>query len=209
MLPDELAQRWASLLRACGVAAEAAAPHLDALVSAYREPHRAYHDLEHLAHVFAELDGVPLWNPAVEWATWYHDAVYRPRKRDNERRSAALARATLEQLGLENLAPRVVQLIEATATHHARSDDTAARSFLDADMAILGADPAAYRRYVLGIRREHRGIPDFMYARGRRHFLRDVLARPSVFASDHFRTRYERRARENLQSELAQLDGQE
>jgi predicted metal-dependent HD superfamily phosphohydrolase len=207
MPPDALAQRWASLVRACGVGPPRAAPHLDALLSAYREPYRAYHGLEHLAHVFAELDAVPLWDPAVEWATWYHDAVYRPRRRDNERRSAALSRATLEQLGLERLASRVVQLIEATATHAAGTDDTAAQLFLDADMAIVGADSATYERYALGIRRERRGIPAFMFARGRRAFLRDVLARPSIFMTDHFRRRYERRARENLQAELAQLEG--
>ena len=205
MPPDELAQRWASLLRACGVAAEAAAPHFDALVSAYREPHRAYHDLEHLAHVFAELDGVPLWDPTVEWATWYHDAVYRPGKRDNERRSAVLARATLEQLHLDHLAPRVVQLIEATARHDASSDDAAAQLFLDADMAILGAAPAPYERYVLGVRREQHHIPAFMFARGRRAFLRDVLGRSSIFLTEHFQRRYERSAQENLRHELAQL----
>lgn len=202
MRPDALAQRWASLLRACGVAAEAAAPHLDVLVSAYREPHRAYHDLGHLAHVFAELDAVPLWDPAVEWAAWYHDAVYRPGKRDNERRSAVLARAALEEVGLRHLASRVVQLIEATATHDARSDDTVAQLFLDADMAILGAAPATYERYARGIRREHRGVPAFLYARGRHHFLRDVLARRSIFLTDHFQRRYEQSARENLRREL-------
>ncbi len=207
MPPDELVRRWASLLRACGVAAEPAALHFDALMSAYREPHRAYHGLEHLAHVFAELDGVPLWDPAVEWATWYHDAVYRPGKRDNERRSAVLARATLEQLHLDHLAPRVVQLIEATAKHDASSDDATAQSFLDADMAILGADPATYERYVLGIRREHRGIPAFLFARGRRAFLRETLARPSIFLTEHFRRRYDLPARENLKIELAQLSG--
>jgi predicted metal-dependent HD superfamily phosphohydrolase len=205
MRPDALARRWAALVRACGVAPATAAPHLDALLAAYREPHRAYHGVEHLAHVFTELDGVPLWDPAVEWATWYHDAVYRPGRRDNERRSGALARATLERLGLERLAPRVVQLIEATRTHETGNDDLAAQLFLDADMAILGADPATYERYALAIRREHRLIPAFMFARGRRAFVRDVLARLSIFMTDHFAKRYERRARKNLQNELAQF----
>jgi predicted metal-dependent HD superfamily phosphohydrolase len=207
MPPDALAQRWAALLQACGVDAAAGAPHLDALLSAYREAHRVYHCLDHLAHVFAALDGVPLWDPAVEWATWYHDAVYRPGRPDNERRSAALAHATLEQLGLERLAQRVMQLIDQTATHEASGNDAPARLFLDADMAILGADPATYGRYALGIRREHRRIPAFMFARARRAFLRDVLARPSIFMTDHFRKSYERRGRENLQAELARLGG--
>lgn len=207
MPPDELARRWASLLSACGVRWETAAPHLDALLQAYREPHRAYHRLEHLAHVFSELDAVPLWDPCVEWATWYHDAVYRPGRRDNEERSASLAGGTLDQLQLDRLAPRVVQLIEATATHDASSDDAAAQLFLDADMAILGADAAAYERYALGVRREHRRVPAALFARGRRAFLRDVLARRSIFMTDHFRRRCERQARDNLQAELERLQG--
>jgi predicted metal-dependent HD superfamily phosphohydrolase len=206
MPPEELAQRWAALVEACGVNPDVGAAHLVALLSAYREPHRAYHGVDHLAHVFAEVDGVPLRDPAVEWAIWYHDAVYRPGKRDNERRSAALARVTLEQLGLERLAPRVVQLVEATATHEAGSEDAAARLFLDADMAILGAEPATYARYTLAIRREHRDIPAFLFARGRRAFLRDVLARPSIFTTEHFRRRYERQARENVRGELERLE---
>lgn len=125
---------------------------------------------------------------------------------DPPSRSASLARASLVQLGLDQLAPRVVQLIEATATHAADADDAPARSFLDADLSILGADPATYRRYAAGIRREHRGIPAFLFARGRRGFLREALARPSIFLTDHFRGRYERRARENMETELAQLD---
>jgi predicted metal-dependent HD superfamily phosphohydrolase len=206
MPPEELVRRWAALVQACGVDAAAGAPHLDSLLSAYRGADRAYHGLDHLAHVFAELDEVPLWDPAVEWATWYHDAVYRPGRHDNEQSSASLARATLEQLDLDHLAPRVMQLIEATATHDASSDDRAAQLFLDADMAILGADPATYERYASGIRREHRRVPAFMFDRVRRAFLRDVLARSSIFLTGHFRRRYERQARDNLQGELAHLE---
>jgi predicted metal-dependent HD superfamily phosphohydrolase len=207
MLPDLLATRWSSLMRACHVAPVAAAPHLEALVAAYGEPHRAYHDLEHVAHLLAELYGVPLLDPAVEWATWYHDAIYRPGRRDNETRSAALARDALDALGLQGLEQRVVQLIEATRLHRANADDATALLFLDADMAILGAAPRTYLRYAQGVREEHRAIPGFLFARGRRAFLREMLGRPSIFTTPHFRNRYDRQARENLQTELARLEG--
>ena len=202
---EELEQRWRALLRACGVDPARASPHLDALLAAYGERHRAHHGLAHVAHVFAELDGVPLSDLAVEWATWYHDAVYRPGRRDNEARSAALARDALEALGLAHLAPRVVQLIEATRLHEAEAGDAAALLFLDADLAVLGAEPLAYARYARGVRLEHRALPRFLYARGRAAFLREMLGRRSIFLTPHFADRYERQARENLESELARL----
>jgi predicted metal-dependent HD superfamily phosphohydrolase len=207
MPPDPLATRWSSLMQACHVEPALAAPHLEALVAAYGEPHRAYHRLDHVAHVFAELDAVPLLDASVEWATWYHDVVYHPGQRDNETLSAALARTTLAALGVQRLEQRVVQLIEATRLHRADTDDAAALLFLDADLAILGAESPAYRRYAEGVREEHRAIPSFLYAMGRRAFLRELLGRPSIFMTPHFRERYDRQARENLRSELAQLEG--
>jgi predicted metal-dependent HD superfamily phosphohydrolase len=204
-MPPDLAARWAALLAACGVAPAAAEGHRAALVAAYAEPHRAYHRLTHVAHLLAELDAVPLAEPAVAWAAWYHDLVYVPGRPDNEARSAARARVALEALGLAPLAPRVVALVLATREHRADPADLAAALFLDADLAILGADPDAYRSYAEAVRREHRAVPDLLYARGRRRFLAAQLGRAELFQTRHFRERYEAAARENLAAELARL----
>jgi predicted metal-dependent HD superfamily phosphohydrolase len=207
MSPERLAARWGARMAALGVPPGASAPQLALLLAAYGEPHRAHHRLEHVAHLFAELDGVPLADAAVELATWYHDAVYRPGRPDNERRSAALAAGALEELGLQRLAARVVQLIEATRLHRAEPDDDAALLFLDADLAILGAAPAVYERYADGVRAEHRAVPGFLFARGRRAFLAELLASPSIFRTSHFRDRYEQQAGENVRRELERLAG--
>lgn len=202
MPPERLASRWRALLRECEVEEARGAPFLAALAAAYEEPHRAYHGLGHLAHLFTELDAIPLRDPAVEWAVWYHDVVYRAGRADNEVRSAREAGAALRALGLNPLEERVAALILATRHHRAGSADAAAQLFLDADMAILGAEPAAYQAYARGVRMEHCGIRGLLFARGRRAFLREVLARPRVFATDHFHDRYERQARENVRDEL-------
>lgn len=204
----DLERRWAALLRDCGADPAAAAARWSALASAYGGADRTHHGLHHLEQVFAELDAVPLRATAVEWATWYHDAVYRPGRRDNERRSAALARGALEELGLPGLAPRVAQLILATRHHAAEAGDAEAQLFLDADMTILGAAPETYLEYARGVRMECQAVPWFLFARGRRAFLKELLGRPSIFGTSHFRRRYERQARENLRAELARLQGQ-
>ena len=69
-------------------------PVFDRLVSAYSEPHRFYHTLEHLSEMFkvaARLSDAADNAAPVQLGIWFHDAVYDPRVTDNEERSAALA----------------------------------------------------------------------------------------------------------------------
>ena len=203
---DALARRWTRLVAACAADPRVAAAPYDRLVQAYGDRNRRYHTLNHIARVFADLDAVPLWEPAVEWAVWYHDAIYRAGATDNEIRSAALARQTLVSLGLASgLGARVGQLIEATSRHQADVDDRSALLFLDADMAILGASPADYANYAAAIRYEYRHLPAARYRRGRAAFLREVLERPVLYLSAHFRRRHERQARINLGWELGEI----
>jgi predicted metal-dependent HD superfamily phosphohydrolase len=88
----ELAARFAALVRACGGDPARAPARWRALAAAHAEPHRVYHDLRHVAHVLVELDRAGVDDPAAAWAAFFHDAVYRPGRRDNEARSARLAR---------------------------------------------------------------------------------------------------------------------
>lgn len=206
-MPPDLARRLAALLAACGVEPVRAEGVRAALVAAYGEPHRAYHRLEHVAHLLAELGTVPVSDPAVAWAAWFHDVVYVPGRPDNEARSAARAREALAALGLTHLAPRVDALVLATRDHAAPPGDEEAALFLDADLAILGAAPSAYRAYADAVRAEFRAIPRLLFERGRRRFLAAQLARPAVFRTPHFRARHERQARENLAGELVRLGG--
>lgn len=203
---ERLRPRWDALLERCGADPSAAAELYGALVAAYAEPQRAYHTLDHVAHLLAEVDAVPLADAAAEWAAWYHDIVYRPGAADNETRSAAQARQVLRQLGFDAaLGPRVAQLIEATRAHTGDPDDSTLNLFLDADLAILGAAPDDYAAYAAAIRQEHRHLPEFLYRRGRKRFIEGLLGRERIFLTMHFAGHYERPARANLGRELAAL----
>lgn len=196
--------RWDELVTACGLSVEKAERYYHGLLRAYSEPHRAYHNPNHLQHVFAELKSAGVANLAVAWAVWYHDAIYRPGAKDNEARSADLARQEMKALGLApDLIARVAQLILATRSHQGATADTVEVLFLDADLAILGAAPDEYESYKRAIRAEHGNVPSLLYNRGRRQFLRQMLQRPRIFQSDHFYARYEERARANMAEELA------
>ncbi len=140
----------------------------------------------------------------VALALLFHDAIYEPGQRDNEARSAALARETIPRwwpaAGIDDA--RVAELIGLTARHGQLTPqdvDADAALMLDCDMAILAAPPAEFDAYDQAIAEEYRGhVPAFLYRINRRRFLRGVLAQPRIFLSDWFHARCDAQARANL-----------
>ena len=93
--------------------------------------------------------------PPSSSPAFFHDAVYDPHAADNEEQSARLAERVLAELGWDEArGRRVGDLVRATAAHEAPPDDDTA-VLLDADLAVLGSDPAAYQAYVTGVRAEY------------------------------------------------------
>lgn len=188
---------------------------LDGLLARHREKHRRYHTATHVAWVIRHVDELADDRPVdhldeIIAAAFYHDAVYEPSYPANERASARLARRDLASLGwADDAVDRVGSMIEATehTTPAVQSvgDDTAV--LLDADLAILGADPAAYAAYVNGVRAEYRHVDDDEWAEGRAAVLEGLLHRPTIYRTAAGRDRWEDRARANLTAELAQLSG--
>ncbi len=178
----------------------------------YAEPHRAYHTQ---AHVDAMLRGLRAeagritHADAVELAIWYHDAIYDPAATDNEARSAALLRTEMAGLADPALIGWAALMVEASARHvlpKATPDmlRDAAATFLDLDMAILGAAPGEYGAYEAGIAAEY--IPvhgEAGFRRGRAAFLAATLARDRLFLTDRFHAALDVLARENIRRTLA------
>ena len=118
-----------------------------AVVAAWGEPHRRYHDLHHLAAVLGlvrELGAAAADPAAVALAAWYHDVAYDPRRGDNEQVSARRARAGLTGLVPEARVEEVVRLVLLTAGHAAEPGDANGAVLCDADLAVLAGPPAAY-----------------------------------------------------------------
>jgi predicted metal-dependent HD superfamily phosphohydrolase len=169
------------------------------LVTRYGEPHRAYHHAGHIAEVLRWFDWVADevgWDhPAdVYQAIVFHDAIYDPLAKDNEARSAELARR-------HGASERAAALILLTARHGSLASadvDREAAHFLDCDTAILGAPAAEFDAYDAAIGREYAAIPAEAFRAGRRQFLATMLARPRIFLSDLFHARLDAAARANL-----------
>lgn len=175
------------------------------LESAYADPARGYHDLQHLTEVLHHVE--ELMDPgdpareAVLLAAWFHDVVY-DGQRDDEERSARRAEAALAG---RPVAAEVARLVRLTRTHRPADDDHPGQVLSDADLAILAADPDRYAAYARGVRSEDARLDDADFAAGRAAVLRDLLDRPALFRTTEARRRWEGRARANLEREVSEL----
>ncbi|MCL6525346.1 MAG: hypothetical protein K6T57_00560 [Thermaceae bacterium] len=191
--------RWNALLQSLGMDPAAHFSMLDDLLIRHTEPQRFYHNLAHLDTLLGLLPA----KPHLEFAVWFHDAVYDPTRADNEAQSAGLAQESLERLGAEPaLIQKVTQIILATQNHQAEDPDTAL--FLDADLAILGAEPKTYRAYAQAIRQEYAWVPEALFRERRAQVLQTFLSRERIYQTEAF-AHLEPTARENLQQELEAL----
>lgn len=181
---------------------------MNQLVAAYSERHRRYHTLQHLRECLAHADAVRTLarRPAeLELALWFHDAVYDPRRTDNEERSARWAHASVLAAGCDAaIADRVSALVLATAGHQA-SDDVDTQLLLDIDLSILGASYSRFDEYERQVRMEYAHVDDAAFRAGRLKFVNGMLARASIYGTQVYREALEPRARENLQRSVQAL----
>jgi predicted metal-dependent HD superfamily phosphohydrolase len=188
--------------------------YVDALLIRYGEPHRRYHTATHIMFVLRHLHDIASAcavqaSPELIAAALYHDAIYDATSADNEAVSAELAGKDLGEIGWSaERCAAVAAMIVATAGHLADLTDVpdaATTMLLDADLAILGAEPGAYHAYVNGVRAEYSHIDDDQWRTGRSGVLRHFLGRPRLFTTGYMRDAFEHRARANIEAELAAL----
>ena len=179
-----------------------------AVVAAWSEPHRRYHDLAHLAAVLGlvgELAGAATDPDAVRLAAWYHDVVYDPRRDDNEQVSAERARAGLRGLVPPERVEEVVRLVLLTAGHDPAPDDVDGAVLCDADLAVLAGPPEAYAAYASAVREEYGHLSDAEFTAGRTAVLEHLLALPALYRLPAVAREWTPRARANLAAELSLL----
>ncbi|MGV9311736.1 HD domain-containing protein [Streptomyces sp. NPDC003691] len=210
--PQELRERWARALtgaRAAGGPGPDPLPYAENLLARWSEPQRRYHTTGHL---IAVLDRVDLLADEaadpdlVRLAAWFHDAVYRPDRSENEERSAALAERALPEAGLGAAATaEVARLVRLTVTHAPGPGDSNGAVLCDADLAVLASPPEGYRAYARAVREEYAFVPDDAFRAGRAAVLRQLLELPGLFHTPYGAREWEAAARANMAAELARL----
>jgi predicted metal-dependent HD superfamily phosphohydrolase len=179
-----------------------------AVMAAWSEPHRRYHDLSHLAAVLGRVDALAAAADdadAVRLAAWYHDVVYDPHSDENEARSAGRARAGLRGLVDDERLAEVERLVLLTADHDPDPDDANGAVLCDADLAVLAAPPEAYAGYASAVRAEYGHLSDAEFTAGRIAVLERLLALPALYRLPEDDERWTATARANLGAELALL----
>ncbi len=170
---------------------------------------RKYHTAHHINECLSELARArqpEAENPLVEYALWFHDAVYNTFSSKNELRSADWAAHVLEKSGAPPASIETVRSLIMATRHGEQPTDPAHQLLVDVDLAILGADPDRYRDFELQIRAEYWWVPTALYRKQRIALLRSFIMRQSVYATHEFRERYERLARNNISWAMEQLD---
>ena len=199
-----VADRWRALL---GPDAEV---ELRELVACYGTAGRHYHTIDHIAVLLdlsAEHAASLADRETVDLAILYHDVIYEPTRKDNEERSAFLARERLAALGRPAAqADTVARYIEATKhASAAPTGDSDLDHVLDFDLSILAAPPAIYATYAAAIRREYAIYPDLLYRPGRAKVLRSILEQQCIYRVPALAAQWEPTARANVTAELARL----
>ena len=169
---------------------------------------RKYHNLVHLENMILELENVKdkiSDYDVLLFSIFYHDIIYKATSKDNEEKSAELAKTRLEKLDISSdKILKIYNQILATKSH-SKSEDSDTNFLLDSDLAILGKDWETYENYTQQIRKEYSIYPDFLYNRGRKKVLIHFLEFDEIFKTDNFKEKYERMARENIKKEISML----
>jgi predicted metal-dependent HD superfamily phosphohydrolase len=177
------------------------------VVAHYVEKKRYYHNILHLENILQELDAVK--DRIDDWETTvfsiaYHDIIYKATAKDNEEKSATLAKIRLQEISFpQTRINKCEQMILATK-RHTISNDSDTNYFTDADLSILGKPWDLYRQYFTQVRQEYSIYPDLLYKPGRKKVLQHFLNMKQIFKTRHFYELYESKARINLRQEMEQ-----
>ena len=182
------------------------------LAAAYDAPHRYYHTFTHIKKCLMDLDSVKIPSKScdnVELALWFHDAVYDPMSSDNEMKSAAWAKRTIEANGIDGKLPDAVYtLVMATAHDHIPEHENE-MLIVDIDLSILGAEPDEYEDYSGKIRQEYARVSWPLYRTGRIEILERFLKKDSIYFTDFFQKKFEVKAGSNILKEIEWLKNEE
>lgn len=216
-----LLSRWAALLVSArgGMAEPDPEPYGKNLLNRWSEPQRRYHTGHHLLVVLNRVDELAPHCPtsgdgplldldAVLLAAWFHDAVYRPERSENEERSARLAERALPEAGVPaGRTAEAARLVRLTLSHDPAAGDINGEVLCDADLAVLAGPPEKYAHYAAQIRQEYGFVPPDVFRTGRTAVLDQLLARPRLFRTAYGQEHWERIARRNLTTERELLTG--
>ncbi len=205
---DKLFDNWSKLLQEFNISQVATKQNFNKIVESYSTPNRYYHNLKHIHHVLEVIESLEFQTKifettTVKFAAWFHDIVYDTKAKDNEEKSAEYAMEILSSLSIpSDVIKNVKKLILQTKNHYASNTDFDGQILLDADLAILGSNPAKYCKYTQAIRQEYIWVPDTEYFAARKKILETFLQRDNIYFTQFMQETKEKIARNNIETEI-------
>lgn len=153
------------------------------VVTRYQEPQRVYHNLDHLEQVLDHAFGRSvIWSygkvvlddaPGLALGLFYHDSIYDPLSKENEKNSSTLMATHLDgslSWDMHETLNNATEVIEATIPGH-KPWGTLQKIAQAADLAILSSIPKDYDEYVRKIRAEYPEVSDKDFRDGRKEVM--------------------------------------
>ena len=173
----------------------------EAVLSRLQEPHRWYHNLEHVLEMWRwhrEYSRGQFSDAVVASFCLYHDAIYQPCAKDNERRSADL---WLSDSAFAD--PLVYQAILGSADHFTPHREPIVDWCLNLDLLRLGTPNHEFTQHGLDIRAEYTHLTDHQWIKASSEFRTKVMAQSTIFRFEEFAA-FETQARHNLAKALGE-----
>lgn len=187
----------------------------DDLVTRYSEPHRVYHNLDHLIEVVDTLEHLPPRAKPEEplttlFAMFYHDSIYRLGAHGNEAFSAVFAVFDARIMGVARRMPNLRYRVQATDHKNlARTyDDQLA---CDIDLLHLGKEWDEFSAKRELVRLEYlpvaanAGLSAATFAHKCADALDPFVKRRTIYQTPYFQENFEAQAQENLKRHISEL----
>lgn len=168
-------------------------------------PKRSFHTLSYLEdllnHILEVKDEIENWD-SILFTLFYHRIFFNALDTDKGVQSAAIAEDRMMRLNV----PKVVidvcmeQIISVRKSCEGLSSDM--NYFTDAYFSYLGKETEVYDNYSQSIRNECLYFPSAVYNQRRIKFLKQILFQKSIYKTDYFREKLEKKARCNILQEI-------
>jgi len=143
-------------------------------IDRWREPHRFYHNVDHLIDVLKRIEHADRWRLDVMLAVLFHDIIYWPTRNDNEAKSADFFVKEMSQ-EFRDIQTEIVNAVRVAImeTRHLEPPSSELGKILcKADLhSLVESDLTELIQYEHKLSKEFQVFPEESYRKGRVDFL--------------------------------------
>jgi predicted metal-dependent HD superfamily phosphohydrolase len=203
--------RWYELCDRLKVPWEAAEEQWTVFEKKYGEPHRYFHNLDHIESCINYLEISPVENgkELIELAIWFHDLYYNVFAEKGINETASAKDATLFMMKNGLYTEFIVKMaIGSTVKHIPEDFNIFCTTMVDVDLGCLGLPEEQYREYREKVKNEFisAGVPEKVFRKERIKFLDGMTEKNFIYWTPEFQYLFTESAVRNLEAELERYE---